>query len=151
LRPANIDPPPPFADDRFLDLRIDSSAGGIARLWPCTFLAPPGHIVPGQVQLMQALRFRRGVWSPSVFNRICLLSVDFLFLKPDPSIVHADELDDASHDRPDRRDVAARKEHALWSAGVPLLRRHVGKMPDSAAIGTAVADVISVGRITAER
>jgi very-short-patch-repair endonuclease len=113
--------------------------------------ALPGHIVLAQVQLMQALRFKRGAWSPSVFNRICQLSVDFLVLKPDTSIVAAVELDDSSHDRPDRRDADARKEHALWSAGVPLLRWHVGKMPDTAVIGAAVADVISVGQITAER
>ncbi len=113
--------------------------------------ALPGHIVLAQVQLMQALRFRRGAWSPSVFNRICQLSVDFLVLKPDTSIVVAVELDDPSHDRPDRRDADVRKEHALWSAGVPLLRWHVGKMPDAAAIGAAVADVISVGQIKAER
>lgn len=113
--------------------------------------ALPGHIVLAQVQLIQALQFRRGAWSPSVFNRICRLSVDFLVLKPDTSIVAAVELDDASHDRPDRRDADARKEHALWSAGVPLLRWHVGKMPDAAAIGAAVADVISLGQITAER
>jgi hypothetical protein len=113
--------------------------------------ALPGHIVLAQVQLMQALRFRRGAWSPSVFNRICQLSVDFLVLKPDTSIVAAVELDDRSHERPDRRDADARKEHALWSAGVPLLRWHVSKMPDAAVIGAAVADVISMGQITAER
>lgn len=113
--------------------------------------ALPGYIVLAQVQLMQALRFRRGTWSPGVFNRICQLSVDFLVLKPDTSIVAAIELDDASHDRPDRRDADARKEHALWSAGVPLLRWDVGKMPEAAGIGAAVADVISVGQITAER
>ena len=113
--------------------------------------ALPGHIVLAQVQLSQALRFRRGAWSPGVFNRICQLSVDFLILKPDTSIVAAVELDDASHDRPDRRDADARKEHALWSAGVPLLRWHVRKMPDAAAIGAAAADVVSVGQITAVR
>jgi len=113
--------------------------------------ALPGHIVLAQVQLMRALRFRRGAWSPRVFNRICQLSVDFLVLKPDTSIVAAVELDDASHARPDRRDADARKEHALWCAGVPLLRWHVGRMPDTAAIGAAVAEVISVGQIIAER
>lgn len=113
--------------------------------------ALPGHIVLAQVQLTQALRFRRGAWSPSVFNRICQLSVDFLVLKPDTSIVAAIELDDASHDRPNRRDADARKEHALWSAGVPLLRWHVGRMPDAVGIGAAVADLISVGQIIAER
>jgi very-short-patch-repair endonuclease len=113
--------------------------------------ALPGNIVLAQVQLMQALRFRRGARSPSVFNRISQLSVDFLVLKPDTSIVAAIELDDVSHERSDRRDADARKEHALWSAGIPLLRWHVGKMPDVAAISAAVADVISTGQIKAER
>lgn len=113
--------------------------------------ALPGHIVLAQVQLTQALRFRRGTWNASVFNRICQLSVDFLVVKPDTSIVAAVELDDSSHDSADRRDADARKEHALRSAGVPLLRWHVARIPDATAIGAAVADVIAVGQIRAER
>src|SRR6185437_9717908 len=113
--------------------------------------ALPGHIVLAQVQLMQALRFKRGARNISVFNQICQLSVDFLVLNPDTSIVTVVELDDATHGRADRQKADARKTHALWSAGIPLLRWHVGKMPDSAAIGAAIAEIISVGRITAER
>jgi hypothetical protein len=72
--------------------------------------------------LPQALRFKRGHWNAGIANQASQLSVDFLIVKPDTSIVAAVELDDASHDRQDRRAADTRKAHALRSAGIPLLR-----------------------------
>jgi hypothetical protein len=66
------------------------------------------------------------------------LSVDFLIVKPDTSIVAAVELDDASHDRQDRRAADTRKAQALKSAGIPLLRWSVGQMPEVPAIAAAL-------------
>ena len=94
-----------------------------------------------QVQLARALRFKRGQRDHAVWNRICQLSIDFLIVRSDTSIIAAVELDDSSHFRADRRDADARKEHALGSAGVPLIRWRVGKMPDVASIKSAVAGV----------
>lgn len=74
------------------------------------------------MQLLQAVRFKRGTRNQSVLNRISQLSIDFLIVRPDTSIVAAVELDDGSHRRAARRDADARKTHALGAAGIPLIR-----------------------------
>jgi very-short-patch-repair endonuclease len=94
----------------------------------------PNHIVLAQVQLLQVLNFQRGRRTQAIFNRINQLSVDFLILNPDTSIVAAVELDDATHTREDRRQADARKSHALQSAGVPLIRWNAKSLPDTAGI-----------------
>src|SRR5271167_819386 len=99
----------------------------------------PNHIVLAQVQLLQVLNFQRGRRTYAIFNRISQLSLDFLILNPDTSIVAAVELDDATHTREDRRQADARKDHALKSAGVPLIRWNAKSLPDSVAILAAVA------------
>lgn len=110
--------------------------------------ACPRHIILCQVQLMQALRFKRGGWSAGLANRISQLSIDFLIVRPDTSIVAAIELDDASHERADRRAADARKAHALKSAGVPLVRWRTRQMPDVRAIGTVLAGLIAGSEVS---
>jgi very-short-patch-repair endonuclease len=99
------------------------------------------HIVLSQVQLLQMVRFKHGAWDPSVRNSISQLSVDFLIIEPDTSIVAAVELDDGSHSRDKRRSADARKAHALASAGIPLLRWHVRQMPNVQAVEAALASL----------
>lgn len=101
--------------------------------------ALPHHIVLCQVHLLQALRFKRGGWNRGLANRINQLSIDFLIVKPDTSIVAAVELDDGSHARADRRDADARKTHALQSAQIPLIRWQARQIPDGAAIVAALS------------
>lgn len=103
--------------------------------------ACPQRIVLCQVQLLQMLRFKRGGWNQGIANRINQLSVDFVVINPDTSIVAAIELDDSSHVRADRRAADARKAHALKSAGIPLLRWHTRELPDASAIQAALAEV----------
>lgn len=91
--------------------------------------ALPGHIVLCQVQLIQLVNFEHGGRNYALFNRICRLSIDFVVLNPDTSIVAAIELDDATHERADRRDADARKTHALQSAGVHLVRWQAKALP----------------------
>jgi LPXTG-motif cell wall-anchored protein len=100
--------------------------------------ALPDHIVLAQVQLIQLLAFERGRWKQAHFNRICQLSVDFVVVRRDTSIVAAIELDDASHDRSDRREADARKTHALNSAGIQLVRWQARALPDLQAIASAL-------------
>jgi len=103
----------------------------------------PGHIVLSQVQLLQVLNFQRGRRSQAILNRISQLSLDFLILNPDTSIVAAVELDDATHERENRRQADARKSHALQSAGVALIRWSAKSLPDAAAILAALPAKIS--------
>ncbi len=100
--------------------------------------ALPNHIVLAQVQLLQLLNFKRGQRTYAIFNRISQLSLDFVILNQDTSLVAAIELDDATHERDDRRRADARKTHALKSAGVPLIRWNAKSLPDAAAIRAAM-------------
>jgi very-short-patch-repair endonuclease len=94
----------------------------------------PHHIVLAQVQLLQVLNFKRGTRTQAIANRFNQLSLDFLILNPDTSIVAAVELDDATHTRESARQADARKDHALKSAGVPLIRWNAKNLPDRVAI-----------------
>jgi very-short-patch-repair endonuclease len=100
--------------------------------------ALPNHIVLAQAHLRQVLGFQRGRRSQSIANSVNQLSLDFLILNPDTSIVAAVELDDATHSRDSRRQADARKSHALSSAGVPLIRWNAKSLPDTTAILAAL-------------
>jgi very-short-patch-repair endonuclease len=106
----------------------------------------PNHIVLAQVQLLQVLKFQTGRRTQAILNRFNQLSLDFLILNPDTSIVAAVELDDATHTREASRQADARKDHALKSAGVPLIRWNAKSLPDTVAILTAIPTVASGAR-----
>jgi hypothetical protein len=100
--------------------------------------ALPDHLILAQVQLLQVLEFLPGGRTQALVNRISQLSIDFLVLNADTSVVAAVELDDASHRRRDRPWADARKTHALKCAGVPLVRWNARNLPDGAAIRVAL-------------
>ena len=62
----------------------------------------PDHIVLAQVQLLQALKFKRRRRPYAALNRISQLSLDFLILNANTSLVAAIELDDVTHELGDR-------------------------------------------------
>jgi very-short-patch-repair endonuclease len=103
----------------------------------------PNHIVLAQVQLLQVLNFQRGRRTQAILNRISQLSIDFLIINPDTSIVAAVELDDSTHAPEKRRQADARKDQALKSAGVPLIRWNAKNLPDRVAILAAIPTVAS--------
>ena len=106
----------------------------------------PNHIVLAQVQLLQVLKFQTGRRTQAIFNRFNQLSIDFLIINPDTSIVAAVELDDATHASEKRRQADARKDHALKSAGVPLIRWSAKSLPDRVAILAAIPTVATETR-----
>jgi very-short-patch-repair endonuclease len=118
------------------------------RLYRLLVEALPQHRIFPQVQLLQTLRFKQGRWNPSIANRFNQLSIDFLIVRPDTTIVAAVELDDASHARANRQTVDARKTHTLESAGIPLLRWSVRQLPEVSAIASALDQAI--GRASPE-
>jgi very-short-patch-repair endonuclease len=101
----------------------------------------PKHLVLAQVQLLQVVSFKRGRRTYAILNRISQLSLDFLILNPDTSIVAAVELDDSTHAPEKRRQSDARKDHALKSAGIPLIRWNAKNLPDRVAILAAIPTV----------
>jgi hypothetical protein len=100
--------------------------------------ALPDYIVLAQVQLSRVLGVKRGFNFMAWNNRIDRLSLDFLVCLKDSTAVAAIELDDPSHDRPDRQEADARKAFALRSAGVRLVRWSTKALPDERAIREAM-------------
>ncbi|WP_137936770.1 DUF2726 domain-containing protein [Chitinivorax sp. B] len=89
----------------------------------------PDHIVLAQVGLSRILGIRKGADRQYWFNRISRMSVDFVLCNRDASIVAAIELDDASHQRPDRQAADEKKDRAVAAAGIRMVRFHVRNMP----------------------
>jgi len=96
--------------------------------------ALPAHIVLAQVQLSRLLGVKKGNNYQAWFNRINRMSADFVVCNKDSSIVAVIELDDATHQRKDRQAADAKKDRALASAGIRVLRWQARSLPDIAAI-----------------
>jgi len=96
--------------------------------------ALPDHIVLAQVQLSRLLGVKTGNNQWSWLNRINRLSADFVVCNKDSTIVAVIELDDASHNKTDRQIADAKKDKALSSGGIRLIRWHMTSMPDVATI-----------------
>lgn len=101
--------------------------------------AMPECIVLAQVQLSRVLGVKKGFNFREWNNRINRMSLDFLVCLKDSTIVAAVELDDKTHEKASRIKADAKKEKALSSAGVVLVRWHVSALPDETAIRHAFA------------
>jgi len=99
--------------------------------------AMPECIVLAQVQLSRVLGVKKGFKFHEWNNRINRMSVDFLVCLKDSTIVAAVELDDKTHENSSRIEADAKKDKALTSAGIALVRWHVSALPDIAAIRQA--------------
>lgn len=106
--------------------------------------ALPEHIILAQVQLSRLLGVNKGNNYQSWSNRINRMSVDFVVCNKDSSIVAVIELDDASHQREDRQVADAKKDKALVSASVRIVRWQAKSIPDVAAIQAAFMPNIAV-------
>lgn len=82
----------------------------------------PDQMVLSQVGMSRILRVEKGKGVRAWLNRIDRMTVDFLVCLPDATIVAAIELDDSSHLRSDRVAADAKKDKAMGSAGIRMLR-----------------------------
>ena len=96
--------------------------------------ALPEHIVLAQVALSRILGVKKGNNFGEWFNRINRMSVDFVLCSKDSTIVAVIELDDASHQKADRQVADAKKDKALASAGIRIVRWQAKSIPDEATI-----------------
>jgi len=100
--------------------------------------ALPDHIILAQVQLSCLLGIKKGNQNRQGWlNRINRMSADFVVCNKDSSIVAVIELDDATHEREDRQAADAKKDKALGSAGVQIVRWQAKAIPDLATIQRA--------------
>lgn len=106
------------------------SAGALFTPAERSFLGVLDQVVAGQfrifgkVRLADVVRVKntpdRGAWQ-TAFNKIDRKHVDFVGCDPaDLSVKFVVELDDRSHERPDRRDRDAFVDGALKAAGIPV-------------------------------
>jgi very-short-patch-repair endonuclease len=102
--------------------------------------ALPDHLVFAQVQLSRLLGVKKGHDYRAWLNRINRMSADFVVCRKDGSVVAVIELDDQSHQKAERQAADAKKDRALSSAGIRLIRWQVKAMPDLEAIKAAFAD-----------
>jgi len=66
---------------------------------------------------------------PSIRNQFSQLVADFVLCRSNLSVIAVIELDDRSHERPDRQRADARKNKALADAGIRLVRIPAGQLP----------------------
>jgi len=106
----------------------------------------PEHIILAQVQLSRLLGVKKGNNYQAWFNRINRMSADFVVCNKDSSIVAVIELDDATHRREGRQVADAKKDKALASAGIRIVRWQAKLVPDIAAIQSAFMPNTAVKR-----
>ncbi len=99
----------------------------------------PERIVLAQVQLSRVLGIKKGANFAEWNNRINRMSLDFVVCAKDSTVIAAIELDDSSHEKTSRVSADAKKEKALSSAGISLVRWQARALPDEAAIRQAFA------------
>lgn len=128
--------------------KLKGAGGGSARNWPVfprsVLTAPeqilyrrliealPEYLVFAQVALPSFIRVKKGADFGKVFNRYNRLIADFVICRADSSVVAVIELDDKSHERPDRQAADAKKHAVLEAAGIPLHRYAVKAIPTTA-------------------
>lgn len=100
--------------------------------------ALPDHIILAQVQLSRLLGVKKGNNYRTWFNRINRMSADFVVCNKDASVVSVIELDDATHQREDRQAADAKKDKALTSAGIRVVRWQAKSIPDSVTIRSTI-------------
>jgi very-short-patch-repair endonuclease len=100
--------------------------------------ALPENIILAQVQLSQLLGVKKGNNYQAWINRINRMSADFVVCNKDSSIIAVIELDDATHQRKDRQAADSKKDKAITSAGVKIIRWPAKSIPDTTAIQNAL-------------
>lgn len=107
--------------------------------------AMPEYLIFCQVQLSRIIEPNedaeddRKFW----FNRVCRQSVDYVLVGDDlQTVLIAIELDDWTHHTLQREKQDAKKDKALASAGIPIIRFHSEGMPSSPVIRAEILKVM---------
>lgn len=101
--------------------------------------AMPECIVLAQVQLSRVLGVKKGFNNATWNNRINRMSLDYLVCLKDSTVVAAIELDDSSHNKESATKRDQKKDAALASAGIPIIRWQAKNLPNADAIRAALA------------
>lgn len=107
--------------------------------------ALPEYYIFVQVQLSRIIASNadeaseRSFW----FNRICRQSIDYVIVDTDAqTTLVAIELDDWTHNSPARQKADNKKDKALTSAGIAIVRFHAERMPSADLLRSELLSVI---------
>jgi very-short-patch-repair endonuclease len=100
------------------------------------------HVVLAQVAFSQLLGIESNTKDrQAIGNRFRQLTADFVLCDRAFRPIAVIELDGLSHDEPRRQAADQRKEHAVRSAGLKLLRINVASIPDGAQLHALLSDL----------
>jgi very-short-patch-repair endonuclease len=105
--------------------------------------ALPEHQIFVQVALNQMLKVEKTDNWAKWYNKIAQMSVDFVISDNKGSIVAAIELDDKSHENEKNREKDAKKDKALKSANIEILRYRCEAMPSTNTIQRDIEKIYS--------
>ncbi|MDK4680559.1 DUF2726 domain-containing protein [Kingella negevensis] len=91
--------------------------------------ALPEYMVFTQVQASRVLEVPSNAQTYYWFNLVSRLSYDFVICRTDSTPIAAIEIDDSTHDLPERQEADNRKNKATEAAGVAMIRWKVGETP----------------------
>jgi hypothetical protein len=91
--------------------------------------ALPECVVLAQVGLSRVIGVDKGVAFYKWFNKISMMSLDFVVCSKSFDVLVVIELDDATHSRPNRIEADLRKEKVLVFAGIKLIRWKAQQIP----------------------
>lgn len=97
----------------------------------------PELCIFSQVQLSQLVTVKKGHDFKQWFNRINRMSADFVITDKAMEVIAVVELDDKTHNKPERIEADKKKDKALTSAGIRVIRWKVSPVPTVAQIKEA--------------
>lgn len=103
--------------------------------------ALPDYIVLAQVQASRILKVKHSRNPMYWINRVNRMSYDYVICHKNSYPLAVIELDDATHEEPDRAEADRRKNKALFDAGLKLIRWHKHEVPEQEDIRKLVAQL----------
>lgn len=98
-------------------------------------------IILSQVPLSRFLGVKKGNNHQEMFNRINRMSVDFLVVRKDFTVLAIIELDDGTHRQPDRIKADIKKNAVLDSANAKVIRWNVKEIPSKEMMQAVLMDL----------
>lgn len=96
--------------------------------------ALPDYMIFPQVQASRVLEIPKSKETYYWFNFVSRLSYDFVVCRLDGTPLAAIEIDDTTHQLPERQEADNRKNKATEAAGVAIIRWQVGATPNAREI-----------------
>ena len=100
--------------------------------------ALPDYMIFSQVQASRVLEVPKNRETYYWFNFVSRLSYDFVICRADSTPIAVIEVDDRTHELPERQEADNRKNKATEAAGVAVIRWLVGETPSHEAIAKLI-------------